>query len=338
MNPQEPPETLWYKQLAALERSWPDVRRGDAEGLHQARVASRRIREALPIVAAGDDPARVRKLGRKVREVTRALGPVRALDVSVTVLAELEGRMGAQKPGFVLLRNSLASGRRRLRRRMMASMDGMDIERLIGRLARLAPREDPNRGRRSRENGAWRGVLAARTLRRAARLREAVESAGALYVPERLHAARIAAKRLRYVLEVAVQAGVPGVSALVPPLKSIQGTLGRLHDMQVLLERGRELHASLGTKAGRDELAAILDALERECRRLHAEFVARHEDLLRLCDGVKSVVAARLAVGRPRAARARLTRRRSAGSAGPDGVAADAGPRARFAVGGGRRG
>ena len=53
---------------------------GDAEALHQARVASRRIREALPLEIRPP-----RKLMRQVRRITRALGPVRELDVALMV-------------------------------------------------------------------------------------------------------------------------------------------------------------------------------------------------------------------------------------------------------------
>ena len=51
----------------------------DPEAVHQARVASRRLREVLPIVLAPG--GRTERLRRTVRRLTRTLGPVRELDV-----------------------------------------------------------------------------------------------------------------------------------------------------------------------------------------------------------------------------------------------------------------
>jgi CHAD domain-containing protein len=299
MNPLTTPETLWYKHLEAIRDSWPEVRRGDTEALHQARVVSRRIREVLPVVAAGGERDRVRRLSRGVRRITRALGPMRALDVGLAALSEFDAAMPDRRAGLALLRRSLLTSRRRLRRRVSADLIRIDIEKLIRKLARLAVEAAPTGPGQER---ARVSVLAARTLKRAAGLRDAVEAAGALYVPDRLHAVRIAAKKLRYVLEVSERAGAPLTGSLIPPLKNIQATLGRAHDLQGLVDLGRRLQASPRGAAGEGDLASVLDSIEHECRRLHAEFVARRDELIQLCDAARTAAAGRLAMGRPGAA------------------------------------
>src|SRR4029078_561600 len=55
-------------------------RRAAARGVHRARVASRRLREALPIASAIAHHD-VRALERDMRRLTRALGGVREMDV-----------------------------------------------------------------------------------------------------------------------------------------------------------------------------------------------------------------------------------------------------------------
>ena len=87
MKPTTPSEMLIRQRLAAVTRMLPGARDGDAESLHQARVATRRLREALPLVAQG---SRGRKLEKSVRRLTRALGPVRELDVALITLDELQ--------------------------------------------------------------------------------------------------------------------------------------------------------------------------------------------------------------------------------------------------------
>ena len=87
MDRSAPSELLIRQRLQALEKSLPAASRGDVEALHQARVASRRLREAFPLVAR---PSRARRLERQMRKLTRTLGPVRDLDVVLLILDEIE--------------------------------------------------------------------------------------------------------------------------------------------------------------------------------------------------------------------------------------------------------
>ena len=57
-------ELLIRQRLSALSRALPGARAGEVPAIHQARVATRRLREALPLVARGSAG---RKLARTVR-------------------------------------------------------------------------------------------------------------------------------------------------------------------------------------------------------------------------------------------------------------------------------
>ena len=81
-------------------------------------------------------------------------------------------------------------------------------------------------------------------MRRAKSVATALEHAGPVYVPERLHDVRISTKKLRYALEIARDAGVTAASPLVRILKRHQERLGALHDLQMLLKHVRETEAS----------------------------------------------------------------------------------------------
>ena len=55
--------------------------------MHRARVATRRLREALPVL---DGERRgLRRLRKDLRALTRALGPVRELDVTLGLIVRL---------------------------------------------------------------------------------------------------------------------------------------------------------------------------------------------------------------------------------------------------------
>ena len=55
-------EVLIRQRLRALYRALPAASEGEVDAIHQARVATRRLREALPLLS----PRSVRKLERKV--------------------------------------------------------------------------------------------------------------------------------------------------------------------------------------------------------------------------------------------------------------------------------
>jgi len=273
-------DRLWRKRLSELDAAWPEFLAGRPTGLHKTRVASRRIREAMPIVGACAPVAKVRKLGRKMRELTRYLGPIRELDVELEILDA--GSKGDVPTGRALemVRREIASQRQALRRDLTKHVPVADVRKLIKKLERVGAREEGRGKKERRYQSEWRGVLASRLMRRAKDLRFAVEEAGSLYVPERIHGVRIAAKKLRYTMEIAQEAGVPAAGTLVRTLKRHQDRLGRLHDLQTLLKHVRETEGLPTAGARVTDLAAYAEVLEQECRRLHAGFVAHREDLI----------------------------------------------------------
>ncbi len=96
-----------------------------------------------------------------------------------------------------------------------------------------------------------------------------------MYLPERLHRVRLAVKKLRYGVELALEtAGIKDSSDLVT-LRHGQELLGRIQDLHVLIERVRRVQASLTPPdpAAWRELDALVTALEHSCRRLHARYV-----------------------------------------------------------------
>ena len=85
----------------------PAAQAGDEISVHQARVASRRLREALPVLGARADEQALDRAEKRVRRITRALGPVRELDVTLLLLAELEGKGAAPKRAIARVRKAV---------------------------------------------------------------------------------------------------------------------------------------------------------------------------------------------------------------------------------------
>ncbi len=89
-------------------------------------------------------------------------------------------------------------------------------------------------------------------------------AAGHMYSPEQLHQVRIAAKKLRYAMELAFDAGVKSAAAPVRTVKRAQDTLGRLHDLQVLQAHVAAVQAE---PSGRSLPDGGLDVISRGARR-----------------------------------------------------------------------
>src|SRR5918993_6082683 len=83
---------LLKQRLEPILETMPAAQAGDVRSVHQARVATRRLREALPVLGGAIDTAAVIQLRRQVRRMTRALGPVRELDVALLHLEEFAKR------------------------------------------------------------------------------------------------------------------------------------------------------------------------------------------------------------------------------------------------------
>lgn len=307
MNVQPSYDTFWRKRLDALDAVWPDFLAGHTEALHKARVASRRIREALPVVAASAPPSKVKKLNRRMRDLTRLLGPIRELDVELAMLDKEAADNVVSRSALSLVRREVASRRHELRHRLRDAPQVRDLKKLIRKLGRIADAKSKARIAQSRKQleheHAWRAALGTTLLRRARRLKTALDDAGPLYAPERIHAVRVATKKLRYALEIAQEAGEAGARALVTGLKREQQRLGHLHDLQALLKHVRGAEASPRAESRVAELAAYADSLELECRKLHAEFVEHRDAMFESVKEVRHQLVPSLATAHLRQAR-----------------------------------
>ena len=274
---------LLRQRLVSLLRAMPAAQAGDELSVHQARVASRRLREALPVLGATADEDALDRAGKRVRRITRALGPVRELDVTLSLLAELETKHAAPKRAIARVRAAVIEERQKRRRAMLEEIKPSRLEKLRKRLVRVAAPET-----RKELTRTALAEAAAKAGDRAKRLRAAIDRAGGIYLADRLHRVRIEAKKLRYALEIQRELTHSRSLARLNRLKQQQDLLGRVHDFEVLIERTREVQASLpaANRRAMAELNRLIRALEDECRAGHAVYMHGREQLIKLCDDV----------------------------------------------------
>jgi CHAD domain-containing protein len=258
-------------QRARLDRAWPSVQAGDAEALRRARIASRRLREALALVEAVWPGRPVRRARREVRRVTRALGPVREIDAALDRFGAAVRHHGWSVSRVAPVRRRLDREQARRRATLQAWLDAEDLHGLDRRLEAIGTRVA------ALEAPAIEQALGVRILRRSRAVQQAIARCGTLYAPARLHAVRIAIKKLRYALELGQAIGYVAFGPVIAALARVQKRFGRLHDIQMLQA---DVQAATGRSvAARLTGALVDDALERECRSLHGSLVAEMADI-----------------------------------------------------------
>jgi CHAD domain-containing protein len=274
----------------------------DARALHRTRVASRRLREVLPVLQLEASVAV--ELARRLRKVTRRLGHARELDVLLLLIDDLQRSGRYDRESLDRLAAMLTEKRDDARGRLTAKMPAGELNRLASKLEKVAA------GLAKSDRAAAESRTAARTLRwavdarvhrRASELRAAIERAGALHFPDRLHAVRIALKKFRYAVELAGELREdPHIAAQLKTLKRNQDLLGRWHDRQVLIERVRHAQAALTppSVSAWSRLDTVVTGLENECRRLHGRYLREGTALLAVCDRVGAGASRELALKR----------------------------------------
>jgi CHAD domain-containing protein len=293
-------ELLLRQRLAAVVRGLVGARAGDVASIHQARVATRRLRESLPLLASG---AWGRKLQRVVRQLTRTLGPVRELDVALESLGEFQRSGDASRAAVLLLRHIISAERQALHAEAVRAIDRADFPRLRHKALEAL---EAHKGQAVTSSQASRRAAAQRrAARRAEGVRAAVDNAAGIYLPDRLHEVRIAVKKLRYAIEIVRHVGgaranrasstsslrsAPGQLAV---LKRAQELLGRMHDLEILIAKTRAVQASPQAPSLRlsGDLDRLVRSLETECRLLHGRYMSSRAQLLEICARVEARAA-----------------------------------------------
>lgn len=198
--------------LAQIERNAHGVVAGDdPEWIHQMRIGVRRLRACVSLARRAMAPPAVEPLRVELRWLAQSLGPARDLDVFATATlpafaaaAQRGGRADALTASLAKLAARVAVRRREARTIARAAVASPRFVRLV--LAAAALAAAPAAGAPHGHDGKPRLALPAREfarplLKRRHRALEALGADLAHATPETRHAARLAAKHLRYATE-----------------------------------------------------------------------------------------------------------------------------------------
>ena len=280
-----------HERLTTLQQALVQVRKeGDIDAVHDARVASRRLRSGLALLEEATGRKKFRRWRRQIRNVTQALGELRDTDVQLLLVNHRLEQPEVAENGQA----GLTWVQQRLQRKR--KQEYRQVRKDIGRLRRKETLEAMAEAWQKWQEGENTGSAMDPVVRDQARplvLAHLAETE-LLNDPlppaeqtEELHALRLALKRLRYTLEFVAPAFAGQLDGYVTTLKGLQEILGDLHDADVwvtrlprfLTKQEKRLRRKGTPPEERSQILADLEALLDD-RRLHrAELYEQlHED------------------------------------------------------------
>jgi CHAD domain-containing protein len=223
--------SAFASSVARLLLQLPAARLGtDPEGVHQARVASRRLRSDLktfePLLDAEWSAGLAAELGWLIDE----LGAVRDSDILGAKLRDVIGRHPEfDRDAARRVLHQVRLKRRRDRRRLLLHLGDERALQLFDHL--VAAAAEP--ATVSRADRPARDVLPKLVRKRWRRLDRVVDGLGRHPTPTELHDVRILAKRLRYATEAVAPAAGKQARKFATDAARIQDALGELNDAAV---------------------------------------------------------------------------------------------------------
>ena len=223
----------------------------EPEGIHDMRVASRRLRSALRDFMPHLRKRRLAKSLKEIKSIADALGEVRDQEVAIAALDKLAGKAPSEVvPGIHQLIEIRRAKRLAGHEKLIPFLDEVCLTQLR---SNFMPALEAAAGRARKKVEATARSAASLTYREVARgailerLKELEKLSGSLYHPLKvkpLHKMRIAAKRLRYALELFEKCWGRQLALFSRRTAELQSSLGDLHDCDVwIVEFGDDLGA-----------------------------------------------------------------------------------------------
>jgi CHAD domain-containing protein len=220
------------------------------EAVHKMRVTTRRLQASLDLL---EDQLNARKLKRRLRRWRRALSLVRNYDVFLELIEkESPVRGQARREQFQLVKATLQKQRVLKAAKVRTFLEAIDIDEIALNLglpvvvigSAGAPSTEDSEGTVNDLTTGLAAISEQTVARYAAkRLDQRLAEFQALVAgshpttdPAELHHLRIAAKRVRYLLEIVSQMGYGNASRALSWLRVLQDRIGDWHDFEALEE------------------------------------------------------------------------------------------------------
>lgn len=274
-------EEMCAFRVAALD--WSDM-----EGVHDMRVASRRLRSLVRDFSPYFRNRKLRRSMNALKSIADALGSVRDQDVALRALEKLATEAPPEIAAGI---EQFANERRLKQEQARSSLEEALTEAALDKLQKefnVALEHGLRVSRNRRNKGDEQKSADGISFRQAGRerllagLQELQDLSKSLYRPLKsrpLHQMRLAAKRLRYALELFAPCWSEPLAPLAKEIAKLQTTLGELHDCDLwIADFGEALQDSGESEGVRNVAIWLLDYFVKERTDLFRAALARwHE-------------------------------------------------------------
>lgn len=230
----------------------------DPEGVHSMRVASRRLRSALRDFTPYIRKRALASVLKELKDIADALGAVRDQDVAIMALEKMVSHAPAElSPALKQFIDTRKEVRDRSREELKATLEQTELKQLesdfIASVDAATTTRDHSKPQITFQEMSRVIILA--------RLKELEKLSSGLFQPseiETLHDMRIAAKRLRYAIELFQQCWRRSIAGYAKRTARIQTALGDVHDCDVWMESvGKQIIVARKQKQ-QDQVAALM--------------------------------------------------------------------------------
>ena len=281
----------------------------DTEHIHRMRVASRRFRAALPLFVSCIPEKKYRQWMQEIQKITRALGDARDTDVQIAFIIKL---LEKRPSGFqikepadsqpvpdndaeTILLTHLQKKRSKLQTTVVSALEKLEKSNTIEEM-RTFFQNHMKRAKKIRKKSLTSGIPSIAAGRISHRLDVFLSYERWVNVPDAVvehHAMRIAAKKLRYTMEVYAPLYRLGLKKYLSRVKKVQEILGDLHDCDVWIDTVMVMilkeRSTFHTKdSSKNEQVKILGGFkhflanrEKERKRLYRRYVRYWDSLVR---------------------------------------------------------
>ncbi|MBA2527316.1 MAG: CHAD domain-containing protein [Pyrinomonadaceae bacterium] len=244
------------EEMCLLRKAALDFR--DPEGVHDMRVASRRVRSALRDFAPHLRKTKIAPSAKHLREIADKLGVVRDHDVAIIALEKFQKKANPQissglqriiddqKAGLDPARKELGQA---LNYKKLSQLERNFRQAIEDAIIPQAATKTTASGTNVKSGPSYK-VFARSTLIK--RLKELEALSPSLFEPQKvkpLHEMRIAAKRLRYAMELFAACWGDQLEVFSRQVVEMQSSLGELHDCDLWIEHFGKRLSRLKKKA-----------------------------------------------------------------------------------------
>jgi len=245
--------SVLLKNLLAMQAEIDGVRQAkDIEAIHRMRVASRRLRNALPLFADYLPTRKVAIWQKQLQKTTRSLGAARDTDVQIEILKDFLNKIPVPELKYGVRRLLLRWHQKRLKLQedVNQSIDELVKAKTLDQLQQFL---EPLAQQKEKDFVITSDLFKLASTSISGRLDEFLSYEEIIYEPEnieQLHLMRISAKWLRYSLETFAPLYADELKKYIQVMREVQDVLGEIHDCDVWVQilpafLQREIHRTI---------------------------------------------------------------------------------------------